>query len=94
MQNIAKNYDKFGRAFYNIYRGVFSNSPLQPYLVYGFNIARTHFPKIAYQNNFEPEYTTDKVKYNAPIVISIIAFTLYASRKAVAAEQEDSRDVY
>ena len=88
MQNIIRNYDKAGRAFYNLYRLVFTNSPLTPYLTYAFNISKTHFPKLAYNNPYDPEYTTSKVKYNAPVVLSLIAFTLYASRKAVAAEEE------
>ena len=51
----------------------------------------TQFPKIAYQNPFEDAYTRPEVKYNAPIVVSIIAFTLWYSRKAVADEENAAK---
>ena len=92
MQNIAANYDKAGRAFYNLYRCLFTNCSTAPYVNYSMSLVRTQFPKLAYQNHFEPEYTTSKVKYNAPIVLTMVAFTLYASRKAVAAEEEANAD--
>jgi hypothetical protein len=59
-----------------------------PYLSYAINTTRTTFPKISYQDPFEPEYTRPTVKHNGPIVIAMIAFTLWASREAVAEEEK------
>jgi hypothetical protein len=87
MQGIVQRYNCWASCFYTQYRRFVTSSPVSPYLYYALNVTRTHFPKLAYQNNFEPEYTRPLVKYNTAIVLSIVAFTLYASRKAVAEEE-------
>lgn len=84
MQGIRNRFNSLGSSFYNIYKSTFTNSPLSPYLQYGFNTVRTQFPKLAYQNSFEPEYTRPAVKYNVPIVLGLVFATLWASRAAVA----------
>jgi hypothetical protein len=83
MQGIRNNYNSLGISFYNFYKCYITNCPVTPYLSYSYNTARTHFPKLAYQNTFEPEYTRPVVKHNAPIVIALILTTLWASRVAV-----------
>ena len=86
MQAIRNRFNSLGTSFYNFYRCNFTNNPLTPYLQYSFNSVRTQFPKLAYQNTFEPEYTRPLVRHNVPIVLGLILATLYASRVAVAEE--------
>ena len=84
MQGIRNRFNSLGTSFYNLYKCTFITNSLTPYVQYGLNTVRTQFPKIAYQNTFEPEYTRPLVKYNAPIVVGLILTTLWASRAAVA----------
>lgn len=83
MQNILYRYDRVATAFYNFHSQYFKNCSSIPYTTYALNISRVYFPKISYQNIYEPEYTSPKVKHNAPIVVSLILFTLYLSRQTV-----------
>lgn len=91
MQAIRNRYNCLAVAFYNIWSKTVTNCPLTPYTLYAFHSAMTKFPKIAYENPYEPAYTRPEVKYNAPVVISLIAFTLWYSRKAVADEERENR---
>jgi hypothetical protein len=54
MQRIGKTYNSLGIAFYNVYKSTVANNPITPYLSYAYNTARIYFPKIAYQNPYEP----------------------------------------
>lgn len=87
MQGIRQRYNTLSVCFYNFYRRYVTNCSLTPYEVYAFRMIETRFPKLSYQNNFEPAYTCNTVKYNAPIVLSLIAFTVWASHQAVAEEE-------
>jgi hypothetical protein len=86
MQEIRSRFNSLGISFYNLYKATFTNNPLRPYVQYSINTVRTQFPKIAYQNTFEPEYTKPLVKHNVPIVLGLILTTIWASRVAVAEE--------
>ena len=86
MQGIRNRYNSLGISFYNFYKTNVINSPISPYLQYGINTIRIQFPKIAYQNTFEPEYTRPLVKYNVPIVLGLIFTTIWAARATVAEE--------
>jgi hypothetical protein len=89
MIGIARNYNTVATAFYNLHRRFgrdYWSTPCESYLL---NITRTHFPKIAYENHFEPEYT--RTNYNAYIVIALIATTLLAARRTVAEEESRNR---
>ena len=57
MQAIRTRYNSWAVCFYNGYRKYITNFPTAPYEVYAFRMALTQFPKIAYQNPFEPAYT-------------------------------------
>ena len=83
MQAIRERYNTLAVWFYHFYKGTFRNCSVVPYISYATNMTITRFPKIAYQNPFEEAYTRPTVKYNAPIVISMILATLWVSRKAV-----------
>jgi hypothetical protein len=83
MQNIIARYDRLATSFYGLYRGVFHNKLFSPYLYYAWNITRTHFPKLAYNNPYEPEYTRPLVKYNAVLVLSIVTVTSFFISKTV-----------
>jgi hypothetical protein len=85
MIGIIKRYDTVATAFYNFYRRLGTNCFATPYASYAINISRAYFPKIAYQNNFEPEYT--RTSNNAYIVIALITATLVAARQAVAQQE-------
>ena len=87
MQAIRNRYHKWAVCFYDGYHKYFVNCSLTPYLSYDLNMTLTQFPKIAYQNPFEPAYTRPEVKYNAPIVGSMILFTLWYSRKTSCEEE-------
>lgn len=89
MQGILQRYNSLATGFYNIYRRFGSNSSIAPYSVYLLNVTRLYFPKIAYENNFEPEYTRNS--NHAYIVVALIATTLVAARQAVAEEEEKRR---
>lgn len=86
MIGVTRRYNTLATAFYNFYRRFGTNFWSAPYESYLLNISRIYFPKIAYQNNFEPEYT--RTSYNAYIVVALIASTLVAARQAVAAEEQ------
>jgi len=90
MQAIRQRYNSWAICFYNSFHKYYTNCPTTPYLVYGYRMAVTHFPKISYQNSFEPAYTRPEVKYNAPVVVSMILFTLWCSRRAVAEEENQN----
>ena len=89
MQVVLQRYNTIATGFYNFYKTFGTNFWLTPYLNYGINISRVYFPKIAYQNNFEPEYT--KTSNHGYIVVALIASTLIASRVAVAQEEEKTQ---
>lgn len=84
MQAIRQRYNTLAVAFYNLYRGSITNCSTTPYAVYAFRMAQTYFPKISYNNIYEPAYTRPTVKYNVPIVAGLVLFTLWASHKTVA----------
>ena len=92
MQAIRSRYNNVSVAYYNLFRKYITNNPIQPYGVYAFRKVSTEFPKIAYQNPFEPAYTRAEVKYNAHIVVPMILLTLWYSRKVVA--EEESKQVH
>jgi hypothetical protein len=78
-----KQYDLIARQFYNLYSCGIKNSAGWKYLTYGLNISRVYFPKVSYQNPFEPEYTRASIRYNYLIVTGLIGFTLYATKSKV-----------
>ena len=88
MQAIRQRYNSWAVCFYNSFHKYYTNCPATPYFVYAYRMAATQFPKIAYQTPFEPAYTRPEVKYNAPVVVSMILFTLWYSRKVVGEEEE------
>jgi hypothetical protein len=88
MQSIVRRYNTVATGFYNVYRRFGTNLWSTPYEGYLLNITRVYFPKIAYQNNFEPEYT--RTSNNAYIVLALIATTLVAARSTV--QKEEARD--
>lgn len=90
MQAIRQRYNSLSVCFYNLYRSYVTNCPLTIYGSYAFRMAETHFPKLSYQNNFEPAYTRNTVKYNVPIVLSLIAVTVWASHQAVVEEENQN----
>jgi hypothetical protein len=85
MQGIFARYDRLATGFYGFYHKFIAVSPYQTYV---WNITRTHFPKLAYNNPFEPEYTRPLVKYNAAIVLSLVALTILVTAKTVNEERE------
>lgn len=89
MQGVFHRYNSLASGFYNFYKSFGTNCWLTPYLSYGINISRVYFPRISYQNNFEPEYT--RTSNHGYIVVALIATTLVASRLAVAQEEEKSQ---
>lgn len=89
MIGITRRYNTVATAFYNYYRRLGTNCWSTPYEAYLLNITRIYFPKIAYQNTFEPEYT--RTNNHAYIVIALIATTLIAARQAVGEEEVDNR---
>jgi len=91
MQNITRNYNCVSTWFYNFYRRWGTNCPRMPYQAYLFNIATINLPKLAYEHNFEPEYTRPAVKYNAPIVLTMIGVTLVLARKTVEDEENSNK---
>jgi hypothetical protein len=86
MIGITRRYNSVATAFYNFYRRFGTNYWSTPYDAYLINITRVYFPKLAYQNNFEPEYT--RTSYNAYIALALIATTLVAARATVAKEEQ------
>jgi hypothetical protein len=78
-----KQYDALARQFYNLYNCGVKNSVPMKYISYGFNISKVYFPKVSYQNNYEPEYTKRSVKYNYLIVSAIVGLTLVATKAKV-----------
>lgn len=89
MIGIARRYNSVATAFYNLYRRFGTNYWSTPYESYLLNVSRAYFPKIAYQNNFEPEYT--RTSYNAYAVLALVVATLVASRQAVAQQEQANR---
>lgn len=85
MQAVIRRYNTVATGFYNLYRKFGTNFPTMPYETYLFHITRVYFPKIAYQNNFEPEYT--KTSYHGYLTVALIGFTLVAARQAVSEEE-------
>ena len=78
-----KQYNAIATTFYNLYGCGIKNSTWMKYASYGFNVSRVYFPKVSYQNTFEPEYTSPSVKYNYIIVGGLIALTYYATKTKV-----------
>ena len=91
MQAIRNRYNCLAVAFYNIWTHSVTKGPVAPYASYAFKTAFTQSPKIAYENPYEPAYTRPEVRYNAPIVVSLIALTLWYSRKAVCEEEHKAK---
>lgn len=89
MIGITRRYNTVATAFYNYYHRFGPNFSSTPYEAYFLNISRVYFPKIAYQNTFEPEYT--RTNNSAYIVIGLIATTLIAARQAVAEEEVNNK---
>jgi hypothetical protein len=89
MIGITRRYNTVATTFYNYYRRFGTNYWSMPYETYLLNISRVYFPKIAYQNTFEPEYT--RTNNHAYIVIALIATTLVAARQAVAEEKDNNK---
>lgn len=78
-----KQYDALTRQCYNLINcGVFNSTPYK-YISYGYNITKVYFPKVSYQNPYDPEYTKPSVKYNWIIVSGLIGFTFYATKAKV-----------
>ncbi len=75
-----KQYDALARQFYNVVNCGFKNNTAMKYISYGFNVTKVYFPKVSYQNTFEPEYTRPSIKYNYIIVTGLIGLTLYATK--------------
>ena len=63
------------------------------YTSYAYSKMITQFPKIAYQNPFEPAYTRPQVKYNAHIIIPMVIFTLWFSNWSVECEKKKNADL-
>lgn len=78
-----KQYDFIARKGYDMANCWFRKNALSQYLSYGFNISKIYFPKVSYQNPFEPEYTKASVKYNWIIVSGLIGVTLYATKAKI-----------
>lgn len=78
-----KQYDAIARQSYNLINCGIRNNTAFKYISYGFNITKVYFPKVSYQNQFEPEYTAPSIKYNYLIVSAIIGFTLYATKTKI-----------
>jgi hypothetical protein len=49
-----KQYDLIARQFYNLYLCGVKNNAAYKYISYGANITKVYFPKVSYQNPFEP----------------------------------------
>jgi hypothetical protein len=94
MQGIRARYNTVAVCFYTFYRKFVTHCPTAPYRNYVIRNIFTTFPKLAYQNPFEPAYTRPEVKYNAPVVLTLIAFTLWASRKAVCEEEAKAQKAW
>jgi len=78
-----KQYDAIARQSYNLINCGIRNNTAFKYIYYGFNITKVYFPKVSYQNQFEPEYTAPSIKYNYLIVSAIIGFTIYATKTKI-----------
>lgn len=78
----AKQYDSLAKLSYNVINSTFKSAGWK-YLSYGFNISKVYFPKISYQNTFEPEYTKPSIKYNYLIISGLIGLTLIATKAKV-----------
>ena len=78
-----KQYDALARASYNMINCWVRQSAATKYLSYGFNISKVYFPKVSYQNTYEPEYPKPSVKYNWVIVSGLIGITLYATKSKI-----------
>lgn len=49
-----KQYNVIASTFYNLYACGIKNSTWMKYVSYGVNVTRVYFPKVSYQNTFEP----------------------------------------
>lgn len=49
-----KQYDLIARQFYNLYSCGIKNNPVYQYISFATNISKVYFPKVSYQNPFEP----------------------------------------
>ena len=78
-----KQYDALTKASYDLVNCWVRKSAPTKYLTYAFNISKVYFPKVSYQNPYEPEYTKASVKYNWIVVSGLIGFTLYATKAKV-----------
>ncbi len=78
MIGITRRYNTVATTFYNYYRCLGTNFATMPYETYLLNISRVYFPKLAYQNNFEPEYT--RTTNHAYLALALMATTFVAAR--------------
>lgn len=78
-----KQYDAIARKSYDLINCGIKNNAAFKYISYGFNITKVYFPKVSYQNPYEPEYTKPSVKYNWIVVSGLIGLTLYATKSKV-----------
>jgi hypothetical protein len=81
MDQIARRYKLVATLFYDYSKCLVGNASYTRYLIYASEISTIYFPKLAYENQFEPEYTPWHVKYNAPIVLTIFGITIYLANK-------------
>lgn len=70
-------YSTLTSSFQKVYERTFVKNPLVYYFRYASYLAFTEGPKISYANHYEPEYTKAKVRYNLPIVVALVASTLF-----------------
>ena len=75
--NIMSLYNNLSKQFYGAYNKLYASSSIKYYLSYGCYLGFACAPKLSYQNQYEPEYTKNTVKYNAPIVAAMLGTTLY-----------------
>jgi hypothetical protein len=78
-----KQYDAIARTSYDLINCWVRRNSFTQYLSYGFNMGKVYFPKISYQNPYEPEYTKASVKYSWVVVSGLIGFTLYATKSKI-----------
>lgn len=78
-----RQYDMMAKQFYNMYSCGFKNNTAMKYISYGYNITRVYFPKVSFQNTYEPEYIKPSIKYNYLIITGLIGLTLLATKAKV-----------
>lgn len=77
--SLKKLYETIATTYTGTRNNLLVKNPLRYYFDYGMFLLSAQAPKLAYINNYEPEYTRKEVKHNAPIVLSMFAATFLLS---------------